>query len=697
MSFFDDFSSSNNCNNQPIVKLSVLRSNNQVCRHGGKGAGLVSSCVARLGRFNTGLQHPYYHVALPGRKLRDISVLSNYVHLQKLELSNNRITDLSCVSHMPFLVILDVSHNEISDFFGFDPPKNLKEVNFSYNVLTQMKDMSAYEALVKLELDHNRLKRIHGLEKCCKLTYLSVAHNRITSICSLDDVPLKDLNLRGNRLTSTEGLENLKRIQTLDLSVNRISSLAGLNNLHLLGSMNLERNQISEIEECKHIQSLFLLRELNLLGNPVQEKPEYRLSVVFLIQHLTLLDQEKVTIEEKVLSINKYDPPLDVVAARDHMTQLMYQLMQPQHLYDTTLPSDDAPYPMLVLTGPQGCGKREMAHRLCEDFEDFFAYGVSHTTREPYFGEVNGSDYHFVSEEEFELLVHRGAFLQTVQYGGHKYGLSRDAIEDVAREGLACCVQMELEGVLSLKKSIFEPRYILLIPTIAENYKAMLRSRNLYTDAQIEAALSRIELYDNFNRERPGFFDNVIRCDYWDRAYRMLERVVKNYLLLEDQEEEASGEDKEEEPPTEQQRSDSSASPDPATSSLDPSEPLDINSCTRGQHQLAPSKTPAELASIRRREQPVREAVVGKSPGVYSWLIRSSDESPGHSADTIKGDEQPQQAPAGITPLSDRRPGSGVKPVLPPIPPERKTPQVGSPLPSPSRRRRRHVQASTQG
>lgn len=66
--------------------------------------------------------------------------------------------------------------------------------------------------------------------------------------------------------------------------------------------------------------------------------------------------------------------------------------------------------------------------------------------------------------------------------------------------------------MLSLKKSIFEPRYILLIPTIAENYKAMLRSRNLYTDAQIEAALSRIELYDDFNRERPGFFDNVIRC-----------------------------------------------------------------------------------------------------------------------------------------------------------------------------------------
>lgn len=42
---------------------------------------------------------------------------------------------------------------------------------------------------------------------------------------------------------------------------------------------------------------------------------------------------------------------------------------------NSTMPSADTPYPMLVLTGPQGCGKRNLAHRLCEELSEYFAYG----------------------------------------------------------------------------------------------------------------------------------------------------------------------------------------------------------------------------------------------------------------------------------------------------------------------------------
>uniref|UniRef100_A0A4W5LAA0 Uncharacterized protein n=1 Tax=Hucho hucho TaxID=62062 RepID=A0A4W5LAA0_9TELE len=86
----------------------------------------VSSCISNLGHSATGLEHVYQFLSAPGQNLNNVSILCNYVHLQKLELPYNKIKDLSCVSHMPYLIILDASHNELSDFFGFQPPKNLK-------------------------------------------------------------------------------------------------------------------------------------------------------------------------------------------------------------------------------------------------------------------------------------------------------------------------------------------------------------------------------------------------------------------------------------------------------------------------------------------------------------------------------------------------------------------------------------------
>ncbi|XP_068577535.1 leucine-rich repeat and guanylate kinase domain-containing protein isoform X2 [Cebidichthys violaceus] len=711
-------------------------------------AEVVSRRVSSLRRVGSGLQYLYQHLCLPSQHLSDVSVLCNYVHLQKLQLPHNKIKDLSCVSHMPYLVILDASHNEISSFFGFQPPKNLKEVNFSHNRMTTMKDVLACSSLSHLDLGYNSFSEIRGLEQCCKLTNLNLEHNKISRISGLDGVPLTHLCLRGNQLERIEGLDYVKSLQVLDLSLNRITTLSGLQNLHLLGSINLEKNLISEIQECKHVHDLSLLRDLNLLGNPVQEQPDYRLAVIFLLQHLTVLDQEKVTAEEKVSSVNKYDPPLDVVAARDHMTHLVYHLMQPQVLYDSsTMPSADSPYAMLVLTGPQGCGKRDLAHRLCQELSEYFAYGTCHTTRGPCVGEENGIDYHFVSEEDFQNMIHTGKFVQTMQYEGHSYGLTRDAIEDVAKEGLACCVHMELEGVLSLKNSYFEPRYILLIPTQVQKYKGHLKSRGLYSAAQIDVAMSRVELYANTNRQRMGFFDNVIPCDDWEEAYQTLRQIVKEYLVEEQEEGENNnrgspdntftGHEPEEKPLSPPlSRSGSGRLTSRSATALDPSDLSYRNYFNKIQAELSPQKSAAELASIRRREQLVREAIVGKSPGIYSQLFKSSaqtapsplqnpdphfsedsssDESRassaltvpssaggfsgsvqpldtsvlGHTLEALKGESPGAPHPGtdllavAVSPSSDRRPGSNVKPILPPIPSGRKTPASPSPAPSP--------------
>ncbi|XP_028811369.1 leucine-rich repeat and guanylate kinase domain-containing protein isoform X2 [Denticeps clupeoides] len=605
----------------------------------------VSDSLSDLGVSAAGLQLVFRALSVPGRNLNNISLLCRYVHLQKLELPHNRIKDLSCVSHMPYLITLDASHNCLSDFFGFQPPKNLKEVNLSYNQISEMKDLSAYSSLGRLVLDHNSVRRIHGLQSCISLTHLSLAHNKIARIHGLENLPLRELCLSGNMIEKIENLGTLRALQSLDLSSNRIHSLCGLNNLPLLGSINLESNLISEIKEASPIHDLYLLRDLNLRGNPVQDQPDYRLAIIFLLQQLTSLDQQPATAEEKVSAVNMYDPPLEEAAARDHMTQVLYQTLQPQGILDSTMPGLDAPYPMLVLTGPRACGKRELAHRLCQEFTEFFAYGACHTTREPYSGEEDGPDYHFITEEQFQNMIHMGKFIQTMQYGGHWFGLSWEAVESVAREGLACCVHMELEGVLSLKKSRFEPRYVLLIPTSTESYTHCLRHRQLYTQAemQLDAAVSRIDLYGRVNRERPGFFDIVIPSDDRAQAYAVLRQAVMEYLNLE----ESRGGDSSPATPacsSNNMTCDSALSEKRkgVTLKAPPTTEAEADSYSRNywnkvQAEITLQKSPAETASINRRQQMIRDALMGKpsprasSRGVYTAPSRLTHQSAGHN------------------------------------------------------------------
>ncbi|XP_077713523.1 leucine-rich repeat and guanylate kinase domain-containing protein isoform X2 [Canis aureus] len=493
---------------------------------------VVANALHQLGRSGSGTEQVYLNLVLSNCDLIDISILCEYVHLQKLDLSVNKIEDLSCVSYMPYLLELNASHNKLTTFFNFKPPKNLKKVDFSYNQISEMRDLSAYQALTKLILDNNEIEEISGLELCSGLTHLSLAKNRITTINGLGILPIKILCLSNNQIEKITGLEDLKALQIVDLSHNQISSLQGLENHDFLEVINLEDNKIAELGEIEYIENLPLLRVLNFLRNPIQEKAEYWFFVIFMLLRLTELDQKKIKVEEKVAAVNRYDPPPEVVAAQDHLTHVVNSVMQPQRIFDSTLPRLDAPYPMLVLAGPEACGKRELAHRLCRQFSTYFRYGACHTTRPPYFGEGDRVDYHFISQEVFDEMLNMGKFILTFTYGRHNYGLNRDTIEGIARDGLASCIHMEIEGVRSLKCSYFEPRYILVVPTDKEKYEGYLRRKGLFSRVEIEFAVSRVDLYIKINQKFPGYFDAIINADDLEVAYQKLSQLIREYLGL---------------------------------------------------------------------------------------------------------------------------------------------------------------------
>ncbi|KAK4831979.1 hypothetical protein QYF61_020362 [Mycteria americana] len=502
-------------------------------------------------------------------------------------------------------------------------------LSLSGRELSDINILSRYIHLQKLELSCNKINDLSCISHMPHLLELNASNNELTTYFAFK--PPKNLK-SSNQIEKITGLDSLKTLQKLDLSSNKITSLEGLEEHDLLETINLEVNQIAELRELECIKDLPLLRVLNLLKNPVQEQPDYWLLVIFMLLQLTDLDLKKISVKEKVAAVNKHDPPPEVVAAKDHMAHVMYSLQQPQRIFNSTLPSLDAPYPMLVLVGPLACGKRELTHKICRQFNNFFRYGPCHTTRAAYFGEENRLDYYFVSQEAFDKMVNTGKFIATFKYSHYYYGLGRDTVESIAREGLATCVHLEIEGVRSLKNTYFKPRYILLVPRNKEKYEGHLRRKGLFSRPEIEEAVSRVDMYIKISQDFPGYFDAVVNTEELDEAFTELSFLVKAYLGLEQPAVFESIQDLKSKAAAgsrirllQEQRSSPAGVITGTTRSSSVNEFLDSlakNYPGGISDKLAAQLGSVEEASLQRRRSAARQALSGKAPSAYAQLFQ---------------------------------------------------------------------------
>ena len=98
-----------------------------------------------------------------------------------------------------------------------------------------------------------------------------------------------------------------------------------------------------------------------------------------------------------------------------------------------------------IITGPSGVGKNTIIEAMSTDLDFYFS--VSHTTRPQREGEVDGKDYHFVTEEEFNSLVDENLMIEYEQYGGFFYGTSK---KEILKESNIILLDLEVNGATKL-------------------------------------------------------------------------------------------------------------------------------------------------------------------------------------------------------------------------------------------------------
>jgi len=180
----------------------------------------------------------------------------------------------------------------------------------------------------------------------------------------------------------------------------------------------------------------------------------------------------------------------------------------------------------LVLCGPSGAGKSTLLKKMMEKYKQHFGFSVSHTTRSPRPGEEDGVAYNFVSKEDMQKAIENDEFIEHATFAGNMYGTSKAAVETVMEKGLICILDIDVQGVVSMKKTSFNSNYVFIMPPSLQVLEERLKGRGTETEESLQKRLN-LATRDMEYGQTEGNFDIIIVNDELQSAYDNLMEFLK--------------------------------------------------------------------------------------------------------------------------------------------------------------------------
>jgi guanylate kinase len=143
---------------------------------------------------------------------------------------------------------------------------------------------------------------------------------------------------------------------------------------------------------------------------------------------------------------------------------------------------------LIIVSAPSGAGKSSLVHHALKTL-DCLCYSISYTTRPPRGSEQNGTDYFFVTRDEFIAMRDGGEFLEHAEVHGSFYGTQRTATEKMLGEGNDVILDIDVQGAAQIRAKLPESVTVFVLPPSREILEARLRARAENTEADLERRL----------------------------------------------------------------------------------------------------------------------------------------------------------------------------------------------------------------
>ena len=181
---------------------------------------------------------------------------------------------------------------------------------------------------------------------------------------------------------------------------------------------------------------------------------------------------------------------------------------------------------MIILSSPSGAGKTTLVKKISK--EKNYKISISHTTREPRNNEIDGVDYFFVKQENFETLIQENAFLEHANVFKNMYGSTKEQVFKNLKNGFNVLFDIDWQGAQQIKKQTLNYKLIsfFILPPSKEILLERLVSRGESNNEIIQMRMKQFDK-DVLHWEE---YDYVVINQDLDKCYNEIIGYLENTL-----------------------------------------------------------------------------------------------------------------------------------------------------------------------